>query len=226
MKTFVDVTSMKASLSSAKECITLMKASMEALVEVTSMEAFTEDYGSSHEITCGRYLRGSFHIFHIVRENFHGSFHKDFRGSYSYKSFHNRRENFFYAHQILYGRFVNVTSIGAFGKTFVKSPVDVYSVESFVYFIYLVEAPTEAFTKTSVEFSFMKATTTSTKVFITSMKVFIEALVDVDSMKVPLCPRNNIYYTDESFSGSFRGSYFHGRFRGSFRGSSRGIQSH
>ena len=53
MKTSVDVLCMTASISSAKDSITFMKASIEDFVEITSMEAFAEVFVEAPvEITC------------------------------------------------------------------------------------------------------------------------------------------------------------------------------
>ena len=103
----MEVTSMEASITSAKASITSMEAFVEAFVEalvkftsteaficpISSMEASTEAYGISHKRFRGRYFRGRFHAFH---ESFHGSFHEDFRGRFFRESFHNFREIFHY----------------------------------------------------------------------------------------------------------------------------------
>ena len=57
----------------------------------------------------------------------------------------------------------------AFVDTFVEAPVEVTSVEAFIYSISSLEASTKAFMKASVDVLSMKAAITSTKASVTSM---------------------------------------------------------
>ena len=129
MKTSVDVSSLNVFITSAKKCITLMKASTEAFVEDTSIKAFTEDYGSSQITFGGSYLGGSFHILHTFHESLHGSFHKTSVDVTPTKASITSARAPFTSIKFSTGDFVDVTSIEAFGKTFVNDPVEDTSVE-------------------------------------------------------------------------------------------------
>ena len=90
--------------------------------------------------------------------------------------------------------FVEVTSIEAFVKALLDTPVEVAWVEELIYFIPSMEASTEASRKASREGFFRKS--------------------------FPYL-RENLHYFHESSRGRFRRIYFHGISRLSFRVSSR-----
>ena len=149
MEFFVDaslkIAWVKDSMISAEYSITSKKASMEAFVEVTSMEDLVEAVvEASVKVTSVEAF-----ILSILQWklswNLRGNFRGRFRANHFRKSFHNFRVIFHYFHESFHGRCRGSYFHGRFRGSCCGSSVEVTSVEAFIPSISSMEAIVEAF---------------------------------------------------------------------------------